>query len=267
MPADEFTHAWPRERGALIIAHPGHELRIHHWLERARPLTFVLTDGSGHTDISRLRSTATVLERAGARRGSIFGVMSDRQLYHAILTGERDAFTRLVDELASALQREGVSYVVADAVEGTNPGHDVCRLLVNAALMRIDDKGRRLVNMEFPVEGPPAGCSAEDRDHAIMLTLDDAAYERKLEAARQYPEIAEEMKRVLGIHGAEAFRVECLRPVRYALEIGHLFPHPCVYETYGEKQVATGFYSEVLRFGTHVAPLAAHLERYCRAAH
>lgn len=27
-----------QRRAALIIAHPGHELWVHHWLELARPL-------------------------------------------------------------------------------------------------------------------------------------------------------------------------------------------------------------------------------------
>jgi hypothetical protein len=44
-----------------MIAHPGHELRVHHWIERTRPLVFVLTDGSGHTGVSRLASTTAVL--------------------------------------------------------------------------------------------------------------------------------------------------------------------------------------------------------------
>src|SRR5205085_11713157 len=106
---ERATQAWTKERAALVIGHPGHELRIHHWLERARPVTFVFTDGSGRTDRSRLASTTAVLERAGASRGSIYGAMSDRQLYRTILAGEHDVFTRLVDGLASALQQAGVS--------------------------------------------------------------------------------------------------------------------------------------------------------------
>jgi hypothetical protein len=230
-------------------------------------VTFVLTDGSGHTDRSRLASTTAVLERAGASRGAIYGAMSDRQLYRAILAGERDLFTRLVDELASALQQAGVTCVVGDAVEGVNPGHDVCRLLLNAALLRIEHTtGRRLKNMEYPVEGPPDECPAEDRADAIFLTLDDEAFARKMQAARAYAEMAAEMARVLEIYTTDVFRVECLRPVRYGLDVGHRFPHPCVYEQYGEKRVAAGIYREVLRFREHVAPLAAHLAAHCRAA-
>jgi hypothetical protein len=229
-------------------------------------VTFVLTDGSGHTDHSRLASTTAVLERAGASCGAIYGAMSDRQLYRAILAGERDVFTTAVDELASALLQAGVAYVVGDAVEGVNPGHDVCRLLLNAALSRIEQRtGRRLKNMEYPVEGPPDECPAEDRADAIFLTLDDEAFTRKMEAARAYPEMAAEMERVLEIYTTEVFRVECLRPVRYGLDVGHRFQHPCIYERYGEKQVAAGIYGEVLRFREHIAPLAVCLEAHCRA--
>lgn len=229
-------------------------------------MTFVLSDGSGHTDRSRLASTTAVLKRAGASCGEIYGAMSDRQLYRAVLAGEHDVFTMLVDDLASALQREGVTYVVGDAVEGVNPGHDVSRLVLNAALLRIKRTGGRPpVNMEYPVEGPPDECPPEDRADAIFLTLDEEAFARKMAAVAGYPEMAKEMERVLGIYHADVFRVECIRPVRYGLDVGHRFQHPCVYERYGEKQVAAGIYREVLRFGEHVAPLARHLEIYSRA--
>jgi hypothetical protein len=46
---------------ALIIAHPGHEIRVHGWLERAKPVVYVLTDGSGRSGQSRLASTARLL--------------------------------------------------------------------------------------------------------------------------------------------------------------------------------------------------------------
>lgn len=255
------------ERAALVIAHPGHELRIHHWLERARPVTFVLTDGSGNTDHSRLASTTAVLRSAGARSGSIYGAMSDRQLYQALLSGEYDVFERLVEELASALLRERVTYVAGDAVEGVNPGHDVCRILLNAALLRINQRGGpRLTNLEYPVEAPPQECPAEDLSEAIVLKLDDDAYARKMDAARSYPEMAKEIERVFKIHNVDVFRVECLRPVRYGLDIGSRFSHPCVYESYGEKQVSAGIYTEVVRFREHLAPLAEHLAIHCGAA-
>ena len=66
-------------RPALIIAHPGHELRVHHWLEKTRPLMLVLTDGSGRTAQSRLASTTRILEQAGAYLQS-FSALAKRML-------------------------------------------------------------------------------------------------------------------------------------------------------------------------------------------
>jgi hypothetical protein len=248
-------------RAALVVAHPGHELRVHHWIERARPVVFVLTDGSGHTGCSRLDSTTAVLEPAGATPGSIYGRLSDRDVYRAILGGDSDLFISLADELAQALDDAGVDSVAGDAVEGFNPGHDVCRLVLNAALLRLEAAGRRLRNFEFPLEGAPQECPSEDRAEAIFLELDGDALRRKLAAARAYPELAGEVERTFALHGWEPFRVECLRPVRYGLEIGGRFEQPPYYETYGEKQVAAGYYREVLRFRDHMAPLAASLGR------
>jgi hypothetical protein len=32
---------------AVIVAHPGHEMVVYHWMERHRPLYFCLTNGAG----------------------------------------------------------------------------------------------------------------------------------------------------------------------------------------------------------------------------
>jgi hypothetical protein len=256
----DIRRSWEGLRAALVIAHPGHELRIHHWLERAKPRVFVLTDGSGHTDRSRLSQTAALLEAVGALPGPIFGRLTDRQLYQAILASDADTLAALSRELASALDEADIDYVVGDAVEGVNPGHDVCRLIINAAVMRLEGiTGRRPGNFEFAVEGPPAACAPEERDHAIVVTLDEDAYRRKLAAARAYTEIAVDMARLTNNHDVNAFRVECLVPVRYGLDIGDRFKHPAIYEAYGEKQVAAGFYAQTIRFRDHLAPVAARL--------
>src|SRR4030095_641561 len=38
----QLMQSLPDTRAALVSAHPGHELRVHGWLEIARPLVFVL---------------------------------------------------------------------------------------------------------------------------------------------------------------------------------------------------------------------------------
>jgi hypothetical protein len=120
---------------------------------------------------------------------------------------------------------------------------------------------RALENLEFPLEGPPSDCPPGDLANAIVLHLDDEAFQRKIDAVSRYPELAVDVDRILASNAREAFRVECLRPVRYGLEIGHRFRHPAFYEGYGEKQVAAGHYQEVIRFRDHLAPLARQLAR------
>jgi len=208
--------------------------------------------------VSRLASTTAVLERAGATPGSIYGRLSDREVYRAILDGDVDLFAGLADELAAALDRAEIDCVAGDAVEGFNPGHDVCRLVINAALLR---SRRHPANFEFPLEGAPEDCPPENRAKAIRLELDGDALQRKLAAAAGYPEMAHEMERALANHGRASFGVEHMRPVHYGLEIGGRHPQPPFYESYGERQVAAGIYREVIRFRDHMVPLAEGLGR------
>jgi hypothetical protein len=275
-----------RGRAALVIAHPGHELRVHGWLEETAPVVCVLTDGSGRTGRSRLDSTTEVLTAAGAAAGPVYGALSDAGLYAAVLDFEHSRFTPLVDELASMLLREEIDCVAGDAEEGYNPGHDICRLVVNAAVGLVNRAaGRRVANYDFTLVAPPGRCPEALRADSIWLRLDGAALARKLSAARNYPELRAEVEAALngagsvglgahrdlaersglvGAAGADDFGVECLRPVVTAGDrVGPPFGggRP-FYEEYGERQVAAGHYERVLRYREHMLPLAAALEAH-----
>jgi hypothetical protein len=238
---------------ALIVAHPGHELRVHGWIETARPVTFVLTEGDGYSGVSRLASTTKVLRTAGARTGSIYGRFTDPQIYAALLRRDHGVFLRLLDELVEAMISLGITYAAADAEEGYNPAHDVCHhLAVAATAMTARMTGRAVRAFDFPVVGAPDACPDDLRSSSIWLELDDDALARKLSSARSYPGLEIEVSRAVGANGAAAFRMECLRPavVRNApLNI------PPFYEQYGERQVAAGRYAETLRYARHVMPL------------
>jgi hypothetical protein len=276
----------PPPRAALIVAHPGHELRVHGWLEAALPRVCILTDGSGRTQLSRLNSTTKLLEAAGSAAGPVFGVMSDRELYDAVLDADHSTFTRIVDELASMLLREQIECVAGDAEEGYNPAHDICRLLINAAVGLVNrTTRRRIANYDFTLIGPPGHCPEALRPDSIRLDLDEAAFARKLSAARHYPELQAEVEAAIGGAGsvglrenldlaarvgidlwgggANDFRVECLRPVGARDETPASFSrHRPFYEAYGERQMLAGHYARVLRFREHVLPLAAALDSH-----
>jgi hypothetical protein len=252
---------------ALVVAHPGHELRVYGWLEREQPQVYVLTDGSGSSGRSRVPSTEEVLRCAGSRPGSIFGRFSDRELYEVILDGQIDLLAAVARELAEALIADGVDTVAADALEGFNPSHDLCRLLTDAAVALARRRnGRAIASYEFLLEGRPDAFSANGSSGVLRLELEEGALERKLAAARSYPEMAYEAERAFERHGAEAFRIECLRPADPDADIEALIEEPPYYESYGEQQVAAGRYPRVLRFREHFLPLARALRELGRTA-
>src|SRR5260370_31071798 len=111
-------------RAALVVAHPGHELGVHGWMELARPVACVFTDGSGHTGQSRLGSTTRLLTKACAQPGPIYGRFADVDVYEAILHKDVGLFLELAEELAQILVRDEIHYVVGDPIEGYNPTHE-----------------------------------------------------------------------------------------------------------------------------------------------
>ncbi|HEX8694710.1 MAG TPA: hypothetical protein VF746_19955 [Longimicrobium sp.] len=266
-PSPQSDSTLPAGKPALVVAHPGHELRVYGWIERARPLVFVLTDGSGSGGEARIESTTAVLERTAARAGPVYGVMSDREIYSAILSHDAARFTGIANWLAEQLVAEGIDYVVGDAVEGYNPSHDVCRLVINTALRLAGrTRGAAPAAYDFLLVGAPNQCPEGLRERAVWLELDDETLERKLAAARSYQELRGEVEHALDQFGLAPFRTECLRPVDPTERYGGWDPAQVpYYETYGEKRVAEGVYDRVLRFREHVQPLAdalwSHSER------
>jgi hypothetical protein len=245
---------------ALIIGHPGHELRIHHWVETARPLTFVLTDGSGRGQQSRLPSTILVLQRAGAKPAPIFGPWTDAQAYEILLSGNLAALALLTRQLAEALVANAIQAVVADAMEGFNPTHDLCRYMTNAAVLLAERAtGRTVANFDFVLVAPPDTASESIRDQCIRLQLDPAALTRKHVAAENYPELKEEIDAAISEFGLEIFATELLRPV--VADLSASFKGRPFYETHGEDRVKEGHYHQVIRYREHFRPLMEALWR------
>jgi hypothetical protein len=243
-------------RAVLVIAHPGHELRIHGWLELARPTVCVLTDGSGHSASPRLASSSAILTRAGARLGPVFGRLTDRAIYAAVLARDTRRFADLAVELADVIVAEGADYVVGDALEGYNPAHDLCHVLVATVVALV---GGHVTGWDFPLMRPPDAYPAPPSGSAVTLALDDAAFARKLAAARAYPELTGEVVDAMSRETPVSFRRECLRPASATAIRGTPPEDPPYYETYGERQVAAGRYTEVIRWRAHMARVVSGL--------
>jgi hypothetical protein len=213
------------------------------------------------------------------RPACIFGRLSDLEVYDAVLRRDFDLFKALSEELACALVEGGVERVVGDASEGYNTTHDICRLLIDAAvsLAHRSGDGREVVSYDYPIVNRPDHCPESMRARALWLHLDEEAFHRKLAAAFEfYPELAAETEAALEgrghaatiqhfklegdehaateLRGLDMFRVECLRPVSAC---GQPFESEVAfYEQQGERRVSEGLYAQVIRYREHLAPLA-----------
>jgi hypothetical protein len=241
-------------RALLVVSHPGHELRLHHWMERVRPDVLVLTDGSGSAGAARIASTQAVLDRAGARLLDGDTTVPDARVYRALR--ERD--TGFFAAMAASVCRHvagGYDLVACDGLEGFNTSHDLCHYLVVAAAARQPEAARPEVR-EFPLEAPPASWAGVSSD---VLALDEPALARKVRAALAYTELAAEVRSSLTHLGAAAFAIEALRRVRPGPDPNAPPGAPPHYETFGERRVREGVYPEVIRWADHVRPVVNHI--------
>lgn len=249
-------------RSALVIGHPGHELRVYGWLASARPQVFVLTDGSGTSGIGRLISTLQVLSRAGASTDQTSPIFSDADIYQAILNSDITQFTTIVDDLADRFVRNEIELVASDANEGFNPTHDLCREITYAAVERVRKlTGRIVPHYEFCLTEWEQRSLMTHDDRCIHTSLSDTMLAEKIEASRTYKELRDEVEQALAFGSSEYFRVECMKRVDNWVTIDACKPH---YEICGEQRVAEGKYKFVLRFREHILPiflaLRAHVD-------
>jgi hypothetical protein len=230
----------------LLVAHPGHELLLHGWISRNKPVVHVLTDAAAHSS-GRLASTAELLRNAGARAGAIFGRLSDREAYEMILERNTALLFSLAEELADDLERNQPSIIVSDSAEGYNPVHDLCRLVAGAAIAMA---GVATKQYEYAVVNHPQSFDAA----AIVVELNDAEYAAKMERARRQAGALIDIDDLLKKYGADAYRRESLCPVVdwTAIDDGGA---PPLYERYGEERVAAHRYANVIRRREHMLPL------------
>jgi hypothetical protein len=186
-------------------------------------------------------------------------------IYQFLLDGRVDVFVDLVHELADLFVSAGIDTVAGDAVEGFNPTHDVCRFVIDgAAALAGRRTGRPIDNRDFVLEGRPDVCPEASRDAATWLRLDEAALDRKIDAALQYPELRAEVHAAIERFGRAAFAVECLRPVTTALMLDAFEQELPAYERYGEQRVREGRYADIIRYRQHVLPVRTAIDAAVR---
>lgn len=253
----------PCPRTALVIGHPGHELKIFGWMTEHRPTVYVLTDGSGQNGISRLHATKNLLIQMGSDRGEVFGVATDKEIYQAILDQRFSFFLNILDAIATSFVRRSIGFVAGDLSEGFNPTHDLCRELINAVVAMVQRESKlSMPNYAFSLtEGESS--YQPSHDHSCMhLRLDDSLLARKLQAARGYIELNDEVQHAVQHFGEEYFAVECMKKISKPMLMPWPHPGKPYYERWGEQRKAEGKYSSVIRYREHIVPIVKAIRQH-----
>jgi LmbE family N-acetylglucosaminyl deacetylase len=246
----------------LVIGHPGHEIRCHGWLGRNRPTVVVLTSGGGASKSGRIARTRRIIESAGASASRLFGNFSDHEIYHFMLSRSAAPLVSWTAELAGLIREEQPAVILTDMVEGYNSGHDLTAYLVAAALEKAGPtpRGPSQVICQ-PLVGPPDQAWGGRLRPCLSIALTDEEFELKMRSAGDYAELAAEVAGALRENPAEAFRKECFYRPEEARLLETLPQDPPFYETFGERQVASGKFAEVIRHREHVLPLMRDIRR------
>lgn len=228
----------------LVLAHPGHELRIHHWIELHKPVVYLLTDGSGGKMKSRTHYSKDVIHRAGGRSGAVFGEISDKDWYDSILNHRSELFINVINTIVDDIPAGHRIQIVSDAVDGYNPMHDLAWAFGQSIHNRLAHHNVVIPNL----------CSAAipnvDGKTEVSIQLDAEARKRKIASVQGYTPLADEAKRVLELDPT-AFDQETLISQNFDWREDHS-PQ---WETIGKDRVASGLYQDCITYNEHVRPM------------
>ncbi len=232
----------------LILAHPGHELRIHHWLELAKPRVYLLTDGSGGRQAARSSYSRDVVEAAGATPGAVFGDVPDAVWYKALLAGDSRFFVDMLTNIDRDLPGAKDIQIVSDAVDGYNPMHDLA-CAFGSALNRLQGKTNPPRKQLCSAAVPSVAGTIE-----MEIKLGEAARDRKMAAVKAYTPLADEARQILE-RDPQCFDRECLISQHFDWEKSWT-PE---WERIGRERVMQKLYDRCITYKDNVQPVALRL--------
>jgi hypothetical protein len=247
---------------ALIIAHPGHEVRVFGWYEQARPHVFLLASGSRSGDQGRLSLSHRLAAMTGATPGSLFGDYLDRQIYAAVLARDATPFAEWTNALTDALAALAPHLLVTDGWQMYNVMHDLVHIMARVAARRAAERLKRPIEIvQYEVAPRALSAALPLGEEAFRIELDDAAMVRKQSAAAEHGDLANEMNVLLSLEGKDAQRTEIYQEtvdIDLLVSARDIVPP---YERYGADRVAAGIYRECIRWNDHVRPIVETIRR------
>lgn len=236
----------------LLIAQPGHELKILGWLKTYLPDVVILTQGEGSTGSARLDQSLLLIHELGLRiRTDCLPPLSDQEVYRSILMQQGALLlNNWFKTLYTFIKEEHITALVADSAEGYNPIQDLCRVLANQLTARLCQEGYEILNLEFPLLEHPQHAKHNNAPK-IEIHLSPEQLRNKIDLARQYgagdQRLAEKIEMGFARFGEEAFKIESFYPAQMTdyekNKLPDLKPN---FEIIGEERKQEGVYQAVI---------------------
>jgi hypothetical protein len=239
-------------KSILILAHPGHELFLHRYMEVHRPRVYILTDGSGSSGPARTEYSRVCVESTGASCGALFGQTSDKSWYEIILRGAHQHMLEVVQTILADAQ--DCDTVITDPVEGYNPMHDLSAAIAGfvSERLRANSRPQQLLTYALMNELGPAARMVR------RLELAEADVARKREAIARYAPLRGELA-ALESRRTKPIESESLFTAPGIAEWEAACPAILEFEVTGEQRVSRGIYAEAITLKNHLAPIVARL--------
>jgi hypothetical protein len=243
---------------ALIIGHPGHELRAFKFIKEFKPDVFIITNGSGSNNLSRINNSIKIIESLGAKYINLFDPFPDKIIYQLIREVNVTEIYKVKKILYDEIINKKYDMIIGDSIEGFNPTHDLCRYIINSIVKDSYTKANiEILNYSFDLDKAPNEISANNS--MILFELNELELEQKINAAINYPELKFEVEKVLKLFSKEAFKHEYYSKVSDPDIIINWENSSPQYEKYGKERVNNGLYTEVIEFEKHMKPIAYSL--------
>ena len=236
-------------RTELVIAHPGHELRLFTLLQALKPRVWILTTGAKQaSDRRRIDAAADTVLHCGAHQGSVFGAVLDATAYSEILAGRTGLFEHWADQLRDAFVARAPARVIVDGWQLYSPVHDLAHLLGRVAAAEAGRVlGCAIDCLQFQVVSADAAPLYPRWPAVHAVHLSDTTLADKVAAARLYPGLDQELAEAMSDDCAE-MRVEALCPPPPLHALAPPEGRRATYEHIAEERVARGVYAEALRW-------------------
>lgn len=186
----------PLGNGALAVAHAGHELRLHGFIEQAKPYMFILTDGSSDKASPRMGYSQIYASNLFPEQKDTFMTFSlgnlskeekyikDSQLINEMMSGRTEFFEMYAGEMAHIMIEKQIDYVVCDASEDADVAHEIGVILTDVAIRLVEKMSRKkIMRYEYAVTKPYNHDLTED---CIHIVLDEPMAQRKIEELSKY---------------------------------------------------------------------------------